>query len=206
MLEQIGQALVRWEWGNHLGMVAAKARVQNQFSVIGGNLAQVFVSQHAQQWVSQLSCFKLIDVVLQLVKQDRHKIHDGTNIWMLFQVIGHVRVILDRMQVGPWQQEITAFIVAVIRLMHMPKKDYFDGFSHWSGAAVSSRRKRDLADAAYALPEHLGRNERHAVRADVEPFAICLWIDANFQSIRYFAILVDDHALQDDVSTDVDIW
>jgi hypothetical protein len=42
---------------------------------------------------------------------------------MLFQMICHVGVILDRVQINPRQQEVSTGMIAIIWLVHVPEKN-----------------------------------------------------------------------------------
>ena len=67
------------------------------------------------------------------------------------------------------------------------------------GAAIKS------ADAVNLLPEHIGRDERDTIWADMKTFAIFLGIDPCLQPIRNPATLVHDNALQGDMVTDIHV-
>ena len=42
-------------------------------------------------------------------------------------MVGHVGVILDRVQIDPWEGELSCLVVTVVRLMHMPHQDEIYG-------------------------------------------------------------------------------
>ena len=143
-LIQIGQTLVAGIGGDHLGVVAAETAVQDQIALFRLQPFQALARQQAQQGIAQAAAGKLLRVVFQLIEQHRHEIDHRTYAGMLLQVVGHVGVILDGVQVNPWQQEFAAAIRAVIRLVHMPEENHIDCLGHPSDSllpvqAVSAR-------------------------------------------------------------------
>jgi hypothetical protein len=78
----------------------------------------------------------LAAVVLDLVEQHRHEIDHRADARMPLQMVGHVGVILDRMQVYPRQHVLVAGMVAVVRLVHVPEKDQIEALvGHVGGAS-----------------------------------------------------------------------
>lgn len=81
--------------------------------------AEVRVDQFGEQRVAQVAAAELVDVIVELLQQGRHKIHYGAHIRVLFQMRSHVGIILEGMQIGPGQKKNAGFIT-VIRLVKMP--------------------------------------------------------------------------------------
>ena len=59
-------------------------------------------------------------IVLDLLQQDRGEIDHGASLGLGLQVRGHVRVILEGVEVDPRQVELAAARSPVVRLVHVP--------------------------------------------------------------------------------------
>jgi len=57
----------------------------------------------------------------------------------------------------------------------------------------------------HVLPEHFGRDQRHAAIGHEEALAVLNWIDTRFETWRQRAVPVDDAVLQHDVTMHLDI-
>ncbi len=129
-LVKIRQALIERIRSDHLVMVAAETAAQNQIAFCLAHIIEVFACQQAQQGIANFSSGELLLVIFQLIQQYRDKVHHRFHLRMLLQVIGHIGVVLYRMQIDPRQQKVSAVIVAIIWLMHVPEKNKIDGFVH----------------------------------------------------------------------------
>ncbi len=127
---QTVQPFIRGIRRNHFGFVTAETALKDQCTLGGAELHRIRMRQQTQQGVAQGACGKLIDVILDLVEQNGHKIHHGAHLGMTLQMSGHVGVILDGVQVCPGQNKIARFIIAVIWLVHMPEEDKINRFFH----------------------------------------------------------------------------
>jgi len=63
----------------------------------------------------------------------------------------------------------------------------------------------NLTDTMDFLSKHLRRDKGYTVRADMETLAVFFRVNADFQSLRDFTILVDDDTLQCHIASDIHI-
>ena len=120
---QLEQALVARVGSEYARMVAAETGLEQPMALLQGEVVMAFPHQHAQQGIAQGVAVELGDVVLDLVQQHGNEIHHGADRRVALQVGGHVRVVLEAVQIDPGQQELAAVVIAVIRLVHMPEED-----------------------------------------------------------------------------------
>ena len=62
-------------------------------------------------------------VVVDLFEQYRREIDDGAHARHRLEMGQHVGIILDAVQIGPWQQIVAVNGVTILRLVHMPAED-----------------------------------------------------------------------------------
>src|SRR5665647_911874 len=106
----------------HFFMVTLKTAFKNQLPLHGCDLVKIIRSQQGQQRIAYLALGKLPRVIFQLIQQYRNKIECGTGGWISLQVIRHIGVILDGVEIGPWQHKLTSQYVPIIGLVHVPVK------------------------------------------------------------------------------------
>ena len=114
------QAMVRRVRLHHHLVIAAKAAVENQLALSIADRFCILDSEKAQQRVANVAAGELVGVVLELVEQNRNEVEHATGARVRFQMRRHVAVVLEGVQVGPGEGEITGGVIAIVWLVHMP--------------------------------------------------------------------------------------
>ena len=110
------------KWAEHFFMMAFETTLTNQLAILLTDVRQILPDKHRQQRITELVRFELLGVILELLQQNRHKVKCDARNRISFQVVSHIAVILNGVQIGPWQHIFVAYQIAIIRLMHMPIK------------------------------------------------------------------------------------
>ncbi len=121
-LVDIEQPLIMRERRHHFLVMALEAAADNQLTAVPGKIVQIAVGQRSEQGVADFAARELLGIVFELIKQHRHKIESHPGCRVAFKMPGHVRVILDCVQIAPGQDIFAGDGVAIIRLMHVPVK------------------------------------------------------------------------------------
>ncbi len=126
------QAMVGRKGLDHLGKIAAVTGTEDELALFVRQVLHRGPGQQCQQGIAHRPGLELVAVILQLLYQRGHEVDHAGHVRVLFEVPGHVRVILDGMEVSPWQLEPAIKAVTVIRLMHVPAQHQaeFSGSAH----------------------------------------------------------------------------
>ncbi len=114
-------------------------------------------SQQVEQWVGG-GCaivqkrFDLLRIVVQLLQQHRRKVHHGLHPGIFFQMIRHVIVVLDAMQVDPGQLVIAIQPFSVVGLVHMPAQNQVQFVTHVSSGLVKNRSCPSISGVTSTIP------------------------------------------------------
>ena len=120
--QHVAQAPVGGERLDHGRCVAAEGHVEQPVAIRGRQVVRVWIAGDAQQGIAPLSGRELVRVILDLVEQNRHEIDRAADARMALQVRCHVGIVLDGVQQHPGQDELAAFRMPVVRLMHVPEE------------------------------------------------------------------------------------
>ncbi|OGA64861.1 MAG: hypothetical protein A3F77_05755 [Betaproteobacteria bacterium RIFCSPLOWO2_12_FULL_67_28] len=106
---------------DHAVVVGVKALRERVLPLDAGERRGLLARQQPQQRIAQHAARELRAVILQLIEQHRREVDHGAHLVAL-EMPRHVGVVLDGVQIDPRQGELSARVVAVIRLVHVPQQ------------------------------------------------------------------------------------
>ena len=112
------------------GMFAAISSDQRALGLV--HAIGVGMREQAQERVAQLAALELARVVLDLIQQNRHQVDGCVHARALLEVPRHVGVVLERVQIHPWEQELAVGRIAIVGLVHVPQQHQVERRAHGS--------------------------------------------------------------------------
>src|SRR5690606_5927515 len=136
------------------GVIGKETGIENLAFLVLAECLPFRCCQQTEERVTEGPALELRGVVLDLFRQHGHEIHHRTHLWVAFQMVCHVAVVLERVQVNPGQDEFwragTA-MVAVVRLVHVPQQYKIDSMHACLTYAWGSLAEHVLSDEHDAL-------------------------------------------------------